>query len=98
MSFNHDPEAKLNVYGGLIIENRRGRLDTSVPHSMMTQRLYQQLAANLASDAVTVEESLYAKEYRLQVYVLTPAQLEKYVQRRAERLHPSMPDCHWADV
>ena len=97
MSFNHDPEAKLNRYGGLLVENKRGQTDTGAPHSMMRKRLLEQFANNLAHDAVTITETRYTKEYRLEVYVLTTAQLEKYVQHRAERLFPSMPSVRWAD-
>lgn len=96
MSFDNDPDAKLNVYGGLIVENTRGMLNTGITESMMAKRLIEQLAVNLAHDAVTITETKYSKEHRLQVYVLTPAQLEKYVQRRAERLHQSTPSAHWA--
>lgn len=97
MSFNNDPESKLNVYGGLLVENTKGMLGTGVPTSMIRQRLYKQLANQLTADAVTVTETEYTREHRLQVYVLTPAQLEKYVQRRAERLYKSSPDVKWVD-
>lgn len=97
MNFNHDPEAKLNVYGGILIENTRANLNTALPRSMIRRQLLEQLAATLASDAVTVTETKYTKEHRLQVYVLTSDQLEKYVQRRAEELHPSMPSPRWLD-
>lgn len=98
MSFDHDPDCKLNVYGGLIVENTKGMLNTSVPTSMMCDRLFAQLATNLAHDAITVTETPYTKEYRLSVYVLTPAQLEKYVQRRAESLSPARISCQWVDT
>ena len=97
MSFNHDQDSKLNIYGGLIVENTGGMLNTSMTTSMFRQRLIDQLAANLASDAVEVTETKYTKEHRLQVYVLTPAQLEKYVQRRAEMLHQTRPGPVWVD-
>ena len=97
MSFNYDPEARLNVYGGTLIENTRANLNTSITRSMIREKLIAQLATTLASEAVTVTETAYTKEHRLQVYVLTSAQLEKYVQRRAEILHPSRPSPQWVD-
>lgn len=97
MTFKHDPESELNIYGGLIVENTKGALNTNIPASMFRQRLFEQLANNLAHDAVTITETPYTKEHRLQVYVLTPAQLERYVQRRAERLYPSRPGPVWVD-
>ena len=97
MSFDSDPECRLNVYGGLLVENTGGMRNTGLADSMMRQRLYDQLAGHLAADAVTVTETPYTREHRLQVYVLTSAQLEKYVQRRAEKLHPSIPSVRWEE-
>jgi len=95
MSFDHDVEANLNTYGGRIVENKVSLTGSGVPRSMMVKRLYEQLAVNLAYDAVTTTEDKYSVTHDLRVYVLTPEQLEKYVQRRAERLHPSMPEPRW---
>lgn len=95
MSFDSDPEAKLNTYGGRVIENKRSRVDTGVPRGMMRQRLIEQLASTLVDDAVTVTDTAYDRTHELRVYILTSSQLEKYVQHRVERLHPSIPSVRW---
>lgn len=97
MSFDSDPDAKLNSYGGQIIENKSGLVGTGLHRSMMVRRLMEQLAANLADGAVVTTEDAYTVQHKLQVYVLTPTQLERYVQRRAERLHKTLPDVRWVE-
>lgn len=94
--FDPHPEAKLQIYGGQIIEHKPGPLIAGgLIDSMFRQRLYEQLAGAL-TDCVRIEEGVYMRKYHMQVYVLTPDQLEKYVQRRADRLYPGRPDVRWA--
>lgn len=95
MTFEYDVEAKLNVYGGVAMVNKAGLVDDGLIESMTRRRLVEQLASTLVRDAIFKTDKGYSYEYRLQVYVLTPDQLEKYVQRRAERMHPSSPSVEW---
>jgi hypothetical protein len=95
MSFSHDTEAKLNIYGGVAMVNKSGLVDDKLIGSMVRSRLVEQFACTLAQDAIIKTDKGYSYEYHLQVYVLTPAQLEKYVQRRAERLRSQSPNMEW---
>ena len=95
MSFSYDIGAKLNTYGGIAMVNKSGLVDDNLLDSMVRRRLVEQFAATLAHDAIIKTDKVYSYEYRLQVYVLTPDQLEKYVQRRAERLRSQSPSMEW---
>ena len=92
MSFDRDSDAELTIMSCAIRENNAGLLNTQIPLRMIQKRLVEQLAVQLTSDCTQITEEKYSTEYRLKVYVLTPDQLEKYVQRRAERLHSSIPN------
>jgi hypothetical protein len=94
---NYDPDAHPTRYGGELIENKMSMTRSNVPRSMITRRLIEQLAAHLASDAIQTTEEAYSVTHRLRVYVMSPEQFERAVQRRAERLHPGMPDPRWID-
>lgn len=95
MSFDHDEKAGPQVYGGILTINRVGLQDNTLLECEVRRKLANQLASNLSHDAIQKTEGQYSDEYRLHVYVLTPAQLERLVQQRAERLHPSMPSMQW---
>jgi hypothetical protein len=91
MSMNHDSDAGPEIIGVAVRENKRGLVGTSVPTNMIRERLAHMLAAEVAGHCVKVTEDAYSTEYRVEVYVLTAGQLERLVQRRAERLYPGMP-------
>ena len=94
---NYDPDAHPSIYGGELIENKMSMTGSQVPRNMFTRRLIEQLAAQLASDAIQTEEDAYSIRHRLRVYVMSPEQFERAVQRRAERLYVHMPDPRWID-
>lgn len=91
MSFNSDSDSNLNIMGCAFRENHGGLINSKVPFNMIRRRMAEQLATKLTEDCMQVTKEKYSTEYRLQVYVLTPDQLEKYVQRRAEQLSPYRP-------
>jgi tRNA(His) 5'-end guanylyltransferase len=88
---DRDPDAKLQVIAARATANHMSPHSDGMLHSMMRQRLTEQLASVLASDAMVVTKQKYHTEFEVRCYVLTHDQLEKYVQRRAERLsmHPN---------
>ena len=94
MSFNHE-EANLNVYGGILRVNKYGLQDDRWAESEIRRKLIGQLASKLACDAIQKTEDRYSTEFRLHVYVLTPTQLERLVQQRAERMYPNSPNWQW---
>lgn len=91
MSLDHDSNAGPEIINVAVRENKRGLVGTSVPTDMIRRRLLHMLAAEVTGHCVKVTEDEFSTEYRVEVYVLTAGQLERLVQRRAERLHPGMP-------
>jgi len=91
MSMNHDSNADPEIINVAVRENKRGLIGTSVPTNMIRQRLLHMLAAEVSGHCVKVTEDEYSTEYRVEVYVLTAGQLERLIQRRAERLYGSTP-------
>lgn len=85
-----DPDAKLNRVCSRGIVSKRDMLQLryeSYVRSEMHRRLSAQLGACLLNDgALRITEGKYETSYEVDLYVLTSDQLEKYVQRRAERL------------
>jgi hypothetical protein len=83
-----DDEAKLNQIGARFTVNNleRSQMTTDMVERMMFDRMRSQLAGLITREAVRVTEGAYHTEYETRLYVLTPGQLEKYVQRRAERI------------
>lgn len=85
MSINFDSSAKLNLVGGRWSVSKNGYLQQGeeIADRMAFDRLRDQLASLLTKEAVRKTENTYSVDYEIRLYVLTPDQLEKYVQRRA---------------
>lgn len=90
MSFDRNPDVPPQMFHATIRENKRGLVGTPIPTDMIRKRLTAFLASEI-SRCVQVTEDKYSTEYRLEVYVLTADQVERLVQRRAERLYPGIP-------
>jgi hypothetical protein len=88
MSFDFDPDAKLNQIGARFTVNNleRDKQTERMVDRMIFDRMCGQLASILSVEAMRRTEGVYSTDYEIRLYVLTPDQLEKYVQRRAERL------------
>lgn len=91
-----DPDAKLNLVSATAIISRMElslcRERESVVLDAMRRRMASQLASLLTQEsALERTDAQYGREYRARFYVVTPMQLEKYVQRRAERLGYASP-------
>ena len=74
-----------------VLENKHGKLGTGIPKEVIVRRLVDYIAHGVSEDAIEVTENEFSIEYRLSVYVLSPAQLERLIAFRAERMHPSIP-------
>ena len=89
-----DSDAKLNILGArwnvsrTMIEQERA---PDFVRELAFSRLREQLASELSISAMQVTGNKYSVDYEIRLYVLTPDQLEKYVQRRAERLRYGNP-------
>ena len=90
MSFDHDPKAGPQVYGGrAVLHNMEMHNEFAV--RAIYRRLSDQLAITLTEDATVVTPREYSVEYDLRVYVLTPSQLARMVQQKAEELSRGYP-------
>lgn len=88
MRIDFDADAKLNMVTARFTVSHAVKPPGAdgLLHSMVFERLRDQVARVLTSDAVRKTEGIYSTDYEVRLYVLTPDQLEKYVQRRAERI------------
>jgi hypothetical protein len=88
VSIDFDPDAKLNQIGArfTVSNAENDRRAASLIHSMAFQRLRDQLSSLLSQDAMRITPNKYSTDYEIRLYVLTADQLEKYVQKRAERM------------
>lgn len=88
MSIDFDSDAKLNTLSARYTVSHAAERQSAdrMVRSMAFQRIRDYLARELADSAIRVTEEKYSTDFEVRVYVLTPDQLEKYVQRRAERL------------
>lgn len=91
---NFDPDARPTVFHASFVENHRGLLGTDIPKLEIHNRLFQYLAEEISHSCIETEVGKYSTEHRLRVYVLTVDQLERLVQKRAERLYPSIPSIY----
>lgn len=98
MSFDLDPDARLNrIAARLVVSNIEMKADyEGYVESHMHKKLANLLASTLVRDGgMRKEVGKYSTEYAVDLYCLTSDQLEKYVQRRAERLGYGPPSIRW---
>ena len=90
MSFNHDPKAGPQVYRvRAVLHNIDMHNEFAV--RAIYRRVSDQLAISLAEEATVVTAGEYGVEYDLRVYVLTPNQLARMVQEKADQLRVNYP-------
>ena len=76
-----------------ITESHAGRRPVELPAQLIEEKLTAQLSQMISRDCMQYTVGEYSTEHRLDVYVLTPDQLERLIQQRAERLlatHPGV--------
>lgn len=91
---NWDPDSKLTMFTSSFAESNVGVRKTGIPEAEVRRRLVDYLADEITDKCLTRKVGTYCTEYQLRMYVLTHDQLEKLIQARASRMHPSMPSVY----
>lgn len=92
--FSTNPDSSPCMFHACISESHAAEMQSSLPKSMIYERLLEHLGNSITHECTQKETGKYVTLHKLDVYVLTPDQLECLVQRRAMRLHPSAPSVH----
>lgn len=89
-----DPDSNSIMFTSCFAASNVGVLKSGIPEAEIRRRLVDYLADEIADKCINRKVGKYATEYQLRVYVLTHDQLERLIQARAARMHPSMPSVY----
>lgn len=99
MSFDHDPKAGPQVFSvRYSLSNLGSFQEQQHAKNMARQRVEAMLAHNLVEVTTTKNEQAYITNYEIRVFVLTPDQLARLVQEKAEKLNRGYPDVQFDNL